>query len=133
MRVVSDELLGAYRDVRGYHRIVNVHPSLLPAFPGKNGYDQAWSHGVAVSGVTVHLVDPGVDEGPICAQEAFAIHDCASAREVEGRGLAVEHRLYPATLSWVLAERFEFERPAGAEGRGRVRPRGEGSDGVRPA
>jgi folate-dependent phosphoribosylglycinamide formyltransferase PurN len=78
-------------------------------------------------------VDSGVDEGPICAQESFTIQDCVSLAEVERRGLALEHRLYPATLAWVLSEQFEFERLGGAVGRGRVRPRAEGSVDVRPA
>jgi phosphoribosylglycinamide formyltransferase-1 len=119
MRVVSPELIDAFRDPRGFARVTNVHPSLLPAFPGRDAYGQAFRHGAKVSGVTVHLVDDGVDEGPICAQEAFGIGDCRSGEEVESRGLAIEHRLYPATLSWLLAESFEIERE---EGRIRVRP-----------
>lgn len=118
MRVVSSELLEAFRDERGYSRIVNVHPSLLPAFPGKDAYQQAWRHGVKLAGATVHLVELGVDEGPICAQEAFSIEDCTSAEEVERRGLLLEHRLYPQTLSWVMDEEFSIEVLPGG---GRIR------------
>lgn len=113
MRVLSPEFIDAYRDPRGYSRIVNVHPSLLPAFPGVGSYAQAFAHGAHLAGVTVHLVEHDIDSGPICSQEAFSIADCRSAEEVETRGLAVEHRLYPRTLSWVLPERFEIEKRGG--------------------
>lgn len=109
MRVASSVLIESFRSVRGYTRIINIHPSLLPSFPGTNSYAQAYAHGAKITGVTVHLVEVDVDSGPICAQEAFSIADCKSAAEVEMRGLEVEHRLYPATLSWLLAERFELE------------------------
>ena len=94
----------------GVHRIVNIHPSLLPAFPGLHSYRQAWDHGNSVTGVTVHLIDAGLDTGPICAQEAFSIQDCTSAEEVGLRGQKIEHRLYPETLAWVLSSRFEFKK-----------------------
>jgi len=113
MRVVTSRLIEAYRSERGYSRILNVHPSLLPAFPGVSAYEQAYQHGCAVAGVTVHLVELEVDSGPICAQESFQIGDCTSVEEVEKRGLAVEHRLFPATLNWVLSERFEIEKRKG--------------------
>jgi phosphoribosylglycinamide formyltransferase-1 len=108
MRVMTSTLIEAFRSERGYSRIVNVHPSLLPAFPGVSSYEQAFNHGAHLAGVSVHLVELEVDSGPICAQEAFSIADCASVEEVERRGLAIEHRLFPQTLSWVLPEKFEF-------------------------
>lgn len=101
MRRLTPAFIAEYRN-----RIVNVHPSLLPAFPGMNSYAQAFRYGAKVSGVTVHLVEAQVDAGPICAQEAFSIADCKSEAEVEERGLKIEHRLYPATLDWVLRENF---------------------------
>lgn len=109
MRVVTPVLLEAYRSKRGYTRIANVHPSLLPAFPGIHSYAQAFRHGVKWTGVTVHLVEEEVDSGPICAQEAFSIAGLKSPEEVEQRGLKIEHRLYPETLNWVLREEFEVE------------------------
>src|SRR5262249_9045185 len=102
MRILTRHLIDLYRDPRGYTRIVNIHPSLLPAFPGVDAYRQAFEYGTKIAGATVHLVDVEVDGGPICAQEAFSIADCRSAEEVEKRGLAVEHRLFPETLRWVL-------------------------------
>jgi len=107
-RIIGSTLLEAFRSPRGYSRIVNVHPSLLPAFPGLHSYAQAFEYGVKVTGVTVHLVEAGVDTGPVCAQEAFSIDDCTSVGEVEARGLVVEHRLLPQTLEWLLKEKFEI-------------------------
>ncbi len=91
-----------------WSRIVNIHPSLLPAFPGIHSYQQAFDYGCKVAGVTVHLVEPKIDSGPICAQIAFDISDCQNAQDVETRGLAIEHTLYPQTLSWLLDENFNL-------------------------
>lgn len=120
MRILSPVILDAFDSGRGYSRIVNVHPSLLPAFPGLDAYRRAFEWGSRVTGVTVHLVDRELDHGPICAQEAFSIADCGSAGEVERRGLAIEHRLFPETLDWVLREEFTVEK-RGGEGRTCVR------------
>ncbi len=109
MRIVTPKLIEAFRSPRGYSRIVNIHPSLLPAFPGVDSYGQAFRHGTQVAGVTVHLVEEEVDAGPICAQQAFSIQGMKSVEEVEKRGLEIEHRLYPETLKWVLPERFDIE------------------------
>jgi phosphoribosylglycinamide formyltransferase-1 len=108
MRIVTPTLINAFRSQKGYSRIVNVHPSLLPSFPGKEAYTQAFNYGAKQTGVTIHLVDEEMDSGPICAQKAFDISDCRSAEEVEERGLAVEHSLYPETLRWILPERFKI-------------------------
>ncbi len=109
MRVVTPRLIEAFRSDRGYSRIVNIHPSLLPAFPGVESYAQAFHHGVKITGATVHLVEEQVDSGPICAQTAFDISACRTQAEVEQRGLSIEHRLYPETLSWILPEAFDIE------------------------
>ncbi len=118
MRIMTDRLIEAFRSERGYSRIVNVHPSLLPSFPGVSAYEQAYLHGVHTTGVTVHLVEREVDSGPICAQEAFSISACRSVAEVEKLGLQIEHRLFPNTLAWVLPEKFDVESTR----RLRVRP-----------
>jgi phosphoribosylglycinamide formyltransferase-1 len=107
MRILTPHLIDAFRCDRGYVRMVNVHPSLLPSFPGVHAYGQAFRYGAKVTGVTVHLVEKEVDSGPICAQESFSIADCKTELEVEQRGLAVEHRLFPRTLNWVLSENFQ--------------------------
>ncbi len=109
MRVVTPRLIEAFRSDRGYSRIVNIHPSLLPAFPGVESYAQAFHHGAKITGATVHLVEEQVDSGPICAQTAFDISACRTQAEVEQRGLSIEHRLYPETLSWILPEAFDIE------------------------
>jgi phosphoribosylglycinamide formyltransferase-1 len=110
MRLMTDFLIEEFRSKNGYTRIVNIHPSLLPSFPGQNAYAQAFNYGVKTTGVTVHLVEKAMDSGPICAQESFDIADCRSAEEIEKKGTVIEHRLYPETLNWVLAEKFEMQR-----------------------
>jgi phosphoribosylglycinamide formyltransferase-1 len=108
MRVLSSFFIDAYASGKGYSRIVNIHPSLLPSFPGVKSYAQAHRYGVKWTGVTVHFVENAIDSGPICAQEGFSIADCKTVAEVESRGLAVEHRLYPETLKWILPENFKL-------------------------
>lgn len=111
MRILHQDFLAAFKDQKGdcpYFKVVNIHPSLLPAFPGLNSYQQAFDYGSKQTGVTVHLVDGGLDSGPVCAQESFSIEDCKTVQEVEDRGLEIEHRLYPATLNWVLAKKFQL-------------------------
>ena len=107
MRIVTPRLLAAFRSERGYCRVVNIHPSLLPAFPGVGGYAQAFRYGAKVAGATVHLVDEELDSGPILAQAAFSLADCRDEEAVMRLGKRLEQELYPRTLSWVLAEKFE--------------------------
>ncbi len=113
MRILSPTFLAPFLSPRGYFRVTNIHPSLLPAFPGKNAYAQAFALGCKVTGVSVHLLDEKVDHGPICAQEAFSISDLITVQEVEARGLDLEHRLYPNTLNWILQEKFSLEKREG--------------------
>ncbi len=104
MRVLSPGFLQHYRDPRGFFRVINIHPSLLPAFPGVSGYDDAFHASVPHSGVTIHLVDEQVDHGPILAQETFPRLDDDTPDTFKARGLAVEHRLYPAVLQKVASD-----------------------------
>lgn len=113
MKILTAHFIEKFRCDRGYTRLVNIHPSLLPAFPGIRAYAQAYRYGVKVTGATVHLVEAKIDSGPICAQEVFSIENCRSEEEVEQLGLTVEHRLYPRTLKWLLKEKFKFETRAG--------------------
>ncbi|ANB60967.1 phosphoribosylglycinamide formyltransferase [Anoxybacteroides amylolyticum] len=101
MRLIGPTLLSAYEG-----RIVNIHPSLLPAFPGKDAIGQAYRYGVKITGVTVHYVDEGMDTGPIIAQQAVLIEEGESLEEVEQKIHATEHELYPAVLKTLL-ERVE--------------------------
>jgi phosphoribosylglycinamide formyltransferase-1 len=90
-------------------QIVNVHPALLPAFPGLGAIDQALEHGVKVAGVTVHFVDEGVDSGPIVLQEAFELpyhRDIAATRQ---RFQEVEHRLLPSAVRLIAAGRVSLD------------------------
>lgn len=99
MRVLTPKFLTEFRDkAAGYFRVINIHPSLLPAFPGADAYGEAFAHGVLVSGITIHLVDEQVDHGPILAQESFQRFDGDTLESFKKRGLEVEHRLYPAVL-----------------------------------
>ena len=88
---------------RWHGRMLNIHPSLLPSFPGLDPHGQALRAGVRISGATVHFVIPETDAGPIIAQGAVAVHDGDSADTLAARVLAVEHRIYPLALR-LLAE-----------------------------
>lgn len=93
MRLIGPTLLQPYEG-----RIVNIHPSLLPAFPGKDAIEQALEKKVKVTGVTVHFVDDGMDTGPIIAQEAVTVEDGDTAEDVKRKIQAVEHHLYPQVI-----------------------------------
>lgn len=99
MRILRDTMLSAYEG-----RIVNIHPSLLPAFMGKDAIGQAIRYGVKVMGVTIHYVDSGMDSGKIIAQEAFKVESGMSHEEIEARVHGIEHKLYTKTLSKLIEE-----------------------------
>jgi phosphoribosylglycinamide formyltransferase-1 len=104
MRLLSPVLLDAYP-----RRVLNVHPSLLPAFPGLDAQRQAWEHGVKVSGATVHIVEAGLDSGPIVAQEAVPVLESDTAETLSARILAAEHRLYPRAVRLLLEGRCRLD------------------------
>ena len=83
-------------------RILNVHPSLLPAFRGLRGQEQAWRHGVKVAGATVHIVTAELDAGPIVRQAAVPVHDDDTPETLAARILVEEHRIYPEAIGAVL-------------------------------
>jgi phosphoribosylglycinamide formyltransferase 1 len=89
-------------------RILNVHPSLLPAFPGLAAPRQALEHGAKVTGATVHFVDEGVDSGPIVLQGAVSVEAADTENALSARILAVEHRLYPEAVRLVAEGRLEL-------------------------
>jgi phosphoribosylglycinamide formyltransferase-1 len=93
MRILSPGFVRRYRS-----RILNVHPALLPAFPGLHPQRQALAHGVKVTGATVHFVDEGVDKGPIVAQAAVPVLDDDTEETLAARILVEEHRLYPEAI-----------------------------------
>lgn len=99
MRRLHAPLLGAFP-----HRMLNLHPSLLPSFPGLDAIGQAWRHGVRVTGCTVHLVEDGLDTGPIVAQQAVEVGDGDTPETLAARIHAAEHALYPAAVRRFLTE-----------------------------
>lgn len=104
MRLLSQSFIDEFPSA-----ILNIHPSLLPAFPGVNAQYQAWEHGVKVTGVTVHLVTAELDGGPIVLQEAVPVRDDDDPDTLTGRVLEQEHRLYPQAIQLVLNGRWRLE------------------------
>ncbi len=90
-------------------RIVNIHPALLPSFPGLDAQRQAWAYGVKVSGCTVHLVDSGCDSGPVVLQRAVAVLDDDTPDTLAARILEQEHIAYPAALRMLLTRAWRLE------------------------
>ena len=119
MRLVTGVLLEAFP-----WRVVNVHPALLPAFPGIHAQRQAFDYGVRIAGCTVHFVDGGTDTGPVVAQAAVPVHDDDDEASLRARVLAREHELLPKVLQWMAEGRVTVEPPSAPGGRARVRVRG---------
>lgn len=90
-------------------QIMNIHPALLPAFPGVDGVEQALNHGVKVTGCTVHFVDEGLDTGPIILQEAVPVLQKDSVQTLHERIHAVEHRLYPTAIDLFCCDKLRVE------------------------
>jgi phosphoribosylglycinamide formyltransferase-1 len=104
MRLVGDALLDAFPD-----RILNIHPSLLPAFPGLEAQRQALEAGVRISGATVHLVTRELDAGPILLQAAVPVLDTDTVDALSARILVEEHRLYPEAIRLMLDGRWQLK------------------------
>lgn len=117
MRILGQAFLDGFP-----RRVINIHPSLLPAFPGVDAQKQAFEKGVRITGCTVHLVDAGTDTGPILAQAAVPVLDDDDRDRLAARILVQEHRILPAVLQWIAEGRLRFD----ANGRPRF-------DGVTPA
>jgi phosphoribosylglycinamide formyltransferase 1 len=103
MRKVGAPLLDAFPNA-----ILNIHPSLLPAFPGLHAQRQALQHGVKATGVTVHFVDADLDAGPIVIQRAVRVFDEDTEESLAARILVEEHRAYPEAIDLVLSGRWRF-------------------------
>jgi len=104
MRLVTPVLLDAFP-----WRVLNIHPALLPAFPGLHAQQQAFDHGVRVAGATVHFVDRGTDTGPIIAQAAVPVLPSDDAGSLQRRILAMEHKLYPTALRWAVEGKLSID------------------------
>ena len=111
MRIVTPTFLSAFGPTaatRGCPRVLNVHPGLLPAFPGLHAQAQALAAGVKLAGCTVHFVDEGTDTGPIVAQAAVPVLDGDDEQALAARILVEEHRLYPQAVAWLAAGRLSL-------------------------
>lgn len=104
MRIVGPEIVNAFR-----WRMLNIHPSLLPAFPGLAAVEQALAYGVKYTGCTVHFVDEGMDTGPIVLQEAVPVMDDDDVESLTRRIQEAEHRIYPRAVSLLAAGRLRVE------------------------
>ncbi|HMD95764.1 MAG TPA: phosphoribosylglycinamide formyltransferase [Terriglobia bacterium] len=104
MRVLSPYFVRAFP-----HRILNIHPALLPAFPGVDAQKQALEHGVKFTGCTVHLVDEGVDTGPIVCQAIVPVRDDDTVETLSARILKEEHRIYSEAICLLVEDRIKIE------------------------
>jgi phosphoribosylglycinamide formyltransferase-1 len=104
MRIVTPALIRMFPS-----KMLNIHPSLLPAFPGLDAQRQALEWGAKVSGCSVHFVTEGVDEGPIISQKAVAIHEEDTVETLSARILEQEHQLYPQALQFMSQRRLQLE------------------------
>lgn len=104
MRLLGSQFVRAFEN-----RILNIHPSLLPAFPGVDAQRQALEHGVKITGCTVHIVDEQLDHGPIVLQQAVEVLENDSVETLSARILEQEHRIYPQAVARVLSKSFRVE------------------------
>jgi phosphoribosylglycinamide formyltransferase-1 len=104
MRILTPAFLAAFPD-----RVMNIHPALLPSFPGLHAQRRALEHGVKVSGATVHFVDEGVDSGPIILQVAVPVRDDDTEESLSERILAEEHKIYPKAIQLFAEGRLQIE------------------------
>lgn len=104
MRLLTPYFVSAYKD-----RILNIHPALLPAFPGAHGVRDALEYGVKVSGCTIHLVDEGVDTGPIILQEAVPVYPQDTEKTLHQRIQILEHRLYPRVINLFIQGKIKIQ------------------------
>jgi len=103
MRILGEEVIQTFE-----RKIINIHPSLLPAFPGLNAQKQAINHGVKFSGCTVHFVDSGVDSGPIILQTVVPIYDNDDEKSLSKRILEQEHYLYPKAIKMIQEKKIRL-------------------------
>ena len=104
MRILGPEFVAAFAG-----RLINIHPSLLPAFDGLDVHERVLESGVRLTGCTVHFVQPETDRGPIILQAAVPVHPGDTPESLEQRVLAMEHRCYPAAVRWIAEGRMRIE------------------------
>ncbi len=110
MRTLTPYFIDRINDPPGSQRIMNIHPALLPAFPGVDGYGDTFRYGCKVGGCTVHFVDYGEDTGPVIGQASFEIAETDDLDAVRKKGLAEEWRLYPKCIQYVAEGRLKTEQ-----------------------
>lgn len=109
MRLLTPHFIHAINQGKGERfRILNIHPALLPAFPGPHSYEDAYHHGVKLSGITIHYVDEKMDNGPILLQASFERKETDTLLEFKARGLALEHQMYWQALQLLAEKRVRF-------------------------
>jgi len=102
MRLVTPYFLSHYNKERRM-RVLNIHPALLPAFPGQHGYEDTFAYGCKWGGITVHFVDEGEDTGPIIAQAVYPIWHDDDVETIRRRGLELEYEIYAQSVNWLAA------------------------------
>lgn len=104
MRIITNTLVEPF-----YGKMINIHPSMLPSFPGINAMQQALDYGVKVTGVTVHYVDGGLDSGPIIAQEAIVVEEGETEETLAVKTHAIEQQLYPKVIGMIAEGKVELQ------------------------
>lgn len=104
MRILTPYFLRQYKN-----RIINIHPALLPSFPGTDGYGDTWKYGSKVGGCTIHFVDEGVDTGPIIIQKVNPIQENDTLESFKNRGLKIEHQALPEAVKLFCEDKLKIE------------------------
>jgi phosphoribosylglycinamide formyltransferase-1 len=104
MRIITPYFIGQYKN-----RIINIHPAILPAFPGTDGYGDTFNYGCKIGGCTVHFVDSGVDTGPIIIQKINPIKENETLESFKKRGLKIEHQALPEAIKLFCADKLKIE------------------------
>jgi len=110
MRNLTPYFIDKINKIPGEYRIMNIHPALLPAFPGVDGYGDTFRYGCKVGGCTVHFIDYGEDSGPIIGQKAFEIQEADTLETVKSKGLGLEWQLYPACIQLFAQGRIALDK-----------------------
>ena len=104
MRIITPYIIRQYKN-----RIINIHPALLPSFPGTDGYGDTWKYGCKVGGCTIHFVDEGVDTGPIIIQKTNPIQENDTLESFKNRGLKIEHQAFPEAIKLFCEGKLKIE------------------------
>ena len=123
MRNLTPYFIDRVNTTPGKPRIMNIHPAILPAFPGVDGYGDTFRHGCKVGGCTVHFIDYGEDSGPIIGQRTFPIEETDTIDSIKQKGLALEYQLYPECIQLFARERLAVVKLTYTDDHGRISQR----------